>query len=36
MVFNPDAKYQFSAGDILIIMGHREHIEQFREHFQVD
>jgi len=33
MVFNPDADYEFRAGDIIIIMGRMEDIERFRQEY---
>ncbi len=36
MVFNPDAAYEFSQGDTLMLMGHHQDIEKFREFFRCD
>lgn len=33
MVFNPAAEYVFAPGDIVIVLGHREHIDQFRAQY---
>jgi K+/H+ antiporter YhaU regulatory subunit KhtT len=33
MTLNPDADYVFQAGDVVILMGHTNHIAGFREEF---
>ena len=35
MIFNPDAEYQFTEGDTLIMMGRDQDIEQFRAFYAV-
>ena len=34
MVFNPAAEYMFAPGDIVILLGHREHIDHFRAQYK--
>ena len=36
MVFNPDAAYKFAEGDTLMLMGHHQDIEKFREFFRCE
>jgi voltage-gated potassium channel len=33
--FNPDARESFTAGDVVMLMGHRDHIKRFRDEFGV-
>ena len=33
--FNPDARETFAPGDVLMLMGHRDHISQFRQAFRL-